>query len=318
MRRREPRGGGIVLLLLAFGCGSDPAAESAREPVASSENQPPVVLEIRLEPREPAAGERLRAIVRAHDPDADPVRLTFAWKISGWEQPETGPAIDLEDVRRGHIVSVEVTPHDGRSAGEPVEASVQVRNRRPVITELQLEPKGRVSRGERVTASAAGRDPDGDEIEFRYQWTVNGQPTYEEGPGIDTAALERGDRLQVTVYASDGAHQSVPVFSSVVEVENGNPEILSTPSGFGEDGVFRYQVEARDPEGDRSLRYVLRQAPQGMTLNPVLGELVWQPAASQAGNHTVILAVEDSQGAATLQSFELDVAIDAPPAAPAK
>ena len=33
--------------------------------------------------------------------------------------------------------------------------------RRPVITELELEPKGHVSRGERVTASAAGRDPDG-------------------------------------------------------------------------------------------------------------------------------------------------------------
>ena len=72
-------------------------------------------------------------------------------------------------------------------------------------------------------------------------------------------------------------------------------------------------MKARDPEGDRSLRYQLRKGPEGMTINPVLGELRWLPRAEQAGVHPVEIAVLDSRGATAVQVFELTVGAGAPP-----
>jgi hypothetical protein len=97
------------------------------------------------------------------------------------------------------------------------------------------------------------------------------------------------------------------VESAVVRVANAAPEIVSRPEMAWVNGTFRYQVEARDPDGDRSLRFRLLEAPTGMRLDPVLGELSWKPTPEQAGSHVVDLAVEDPQGASVAQRFELTV-----------
>jgi hypothetical protein len=159
-------------------------------------------------------------------------------------------------------------------------------------------------------------DPDGDSVEFRYRWTVN-QATVEtpEEASFPTVGLSPGDEIRVQVVASDGESESDAVWSGVLLVGNGAPEIVSTPSAVASGQPFRYRVEARDPEGDRSLRYQLRKGPEGMSLNPVLGELHWQPRADQTGTHQVEIAVEDSRGARVVQAFELNVG--SPPAAPA-
>jgi len=41
----------------------------------------------------------------------------------------------------------------------------------------------------------------------------------------------------------------------------------------------------------------------------------WTPTESQTGVHPILVAVSDREGATTLQSFELNVQLDAPPAA---
>jgi hypothetical protein len=55
-----------------------------------------------------------------------------------------------------------------------------------------------------------------------------------------------------------------------------------------------------------------------MTINPVLGEVRWQPRGEQTGVHPAEIAVEDSHGGRSVQIFELTVGPSAnpPPAAP--
>ncbi|MEE9606993.1 MAG: putative Ig domain-containing protein, partial [Myxococcota bacterium] len=196
---------------------------------------------------------------------------------------------------------------DGTAESEPFRAETRVGNRRPLLRGLTLQPLGVISPGESVTAVANARDPDGDPLEFEYRWRVNGQRVDEDGPSLTTVGLDRGASIQVRVTASDGEADSGWIDSPIVQVGNAAPLITSAP-GTARAGVFRYTLEARDPEGDRNLRYRLVQGPEGMTVDPVLGEVVWRPRASQAGTHLVQVAVRDSDGASTVQEFEVDVA----------
>ena len=72
-------------------------------------------------------------------------------------------------------------------------------------------------------------------------------------------------------------------------------------------GLYRYMVEARDPEGDAPLRYELLQSPDGMRIDPYTGELQWRPVASQVGSHTIEIAVTDNRGSQSVQLFDLPI-----------
>jgi len=264
----------------------------------------------------------MRAIATARDPDGDRVSLRYRWTAAGRSLTGDGPEIQLGDLEKGDVVEVEVTASDGTWESEAVSAWVEVRNRRPVLVGVRLEPAPTLAPGEKLVAVAVGRDEDGDDLEYEYRWRVNGRPVDVDGPSFDTKGLGQGDEIQVRVTANDGESDSDPVESIVVSVGNASPEILSDPTGFREDGLFVYTVEARDPDGDRNLRYSLRKAPEGMRVDAVLGEVTWRPTAEQAGRHTVELVVEDRDGASTMQRFELEVALadeesQPKPAAPA-
>jgi hypothetical protein len=193
------------------------------------------------------------------------------------------------------------------------ESASETGNRPPRIAGLQILP-GLELRGENVQARAQAEDPDGDPVEVRYTWRVNGEQVEAEGPSFSTLSLQRGDTVQVQVVANDGRADSEPVDSPLLTVENGAPRILSKPAPPGPDGAFRYQVSAEDPEGEAALRYRLAKAPEGMTITPFGGLVEWRPRPDQTGVHAVQIVVEDAGGAASHQGFELTTA---PPAAPA-
>jgi hypothetical protein len=302
---------GVASFGIACGGDSSELEQTLEEPApseVSGADQPPVIQHLRLEPAEPLAGDRVRAQVMARDPEGERVELVYRWSVAGELQAEDGSELQLGDVSRGDRIEVEVTATDG-SWETQASTSVEVRNRRPVMVGVRLDPSPSVARGQKLVAMAVGQDEDGDSIEYRYEWRVNGRPVEEGGPALDTAELKRGDEIQLHVRANDGESDSDPVESIVVQIANANPEILSDPTGFREDGVFAYTIEARDPDGDRNLRYSLPSAPEGMRVDSILGKVTWRPTPEQAGKHTVEVVVTDPQGAWTLQRFELDVAL---------
>ena len=317
---------GGACLGIAIACGGGEPAPPIEQSIGglaeapAQENRAPRIERLRIEPAEPMPGDRLRAIATVRDPDGDRTTLAFRWVLAGRELPESGAEVELREVGKGAPIEVWATASDGRAQSEPVRATAEVANRRPVLQNVALQPVGSVLPGQDATALPIASDPDGDPLEFRFRWTVNEAPIPDQdAASLPTAGLAPGDRIRVQVVASDGDGESDAAWSGVLLVGNAAPEIVSTPSGVAAGEPFRYVVEARDPEGDRSLRYQLRKGPDGMTINPVLGEVRWQPRPDQAGVHPVEIAVEDSAGARAVQVFELTVGQGStpPPAAPA-
>lgn len=161
-------------------------------------------------------------------------------------------------------------------------------------------------------------DPDGDHIDLDVVWFVNGAPASRGELTFDPSHQKRGDSVHVEVTPHDGKIAGATAESGHIGIQNAAPLITSQPPSTMPGGVYRYMVEAKDPEGDAPIRFELLQRPDGMRLDPYNGELTWRPSADQAGEHTVEIAVQDPSGARSTQEFVLPItAPAAPPASPA-
>lgn len=195
------------------------------------------------------------------------------------------------------------------AAGESAQrrAAASVGNAAPRVLGVVFDPPDAVASGQDLTAQPQGVDDDGDEIEWSYRWSVNGRDLAESGPLLTSDQLRRGDTIVLRVVASDGVDESEPWESEPVKVGNAPPSITSTPGPLGEDGVFRYDVTAEDPDGDDAFSFRLAEAPDGMTIGANDGALRWQPGPDLAGRHAVEVEVVDVYGGRGTQTFELEL-----------
>jgi hypothetical protein len=76
----------------------------------------------------------------------------------------------------------------------------------------------------------------------------------------------------------------------------------STEASCGQ--PYRFQPVV---QGEAPFRYTLVEAPEGMTVNAETGLLEWLPLRKQAGQHAVVLRVEDARGATTDWRISIDV-----------
>ena len=159
-------------------------------------------------------------------------------------------------------------------------------------------------------------DPDGDDVTLEIVWVVNGEPTAQGERTFDPTAHRRGDEIHVEVTPHDGKVAGSTSESGHIELANAAPTITSQPPASMHDGVYRYVVEAKDPENDSPIRYELAKSPDGMRIDPFNGELTWRPSASQAGEHTVEIVVSDDRGGKSTQEFVLPI-MGPPGSAPA-
>ena len=308
-----------VLALLGAGCGGSEAIVPARTASAVEaddgewvENAIPVIEWVRLEPEAPAAGANIQARVRVDDPDGDEIELGFAWKLNGRPARTAGPTLALGNTLKGDTVSVTVTASDGWDESDPVTVQALVGNAPPVLQSIAFDPLGTIHRGQPVSARPIAQDPDGDPVEFEYTWWVNERELSDRSDVLDTTRLRRGDEVRVRVVATDGYSRSNEVMSQPIRVENSPPKIVSAPANAGDGDVYRYHVKAEDPDGDRRLRFRLEEAPPGMTIDPISGELVWTPPASAVGTHSVAVVVDDLQGGVAEQRFSVVIGEEEP------
>jgi hypothetical protein len=110
------------------GDGGEETAPAAGEPVVHpapgssaavkrAGNQPPVVHRVTIEPRDPASGENVTAIVEAEDPNGDEISFQYEWRIKGRAAGADEPRLLLLGASRSDAVEVVVTPRDpGRRA----------------------------------------------------------------------------------------------------------------------------------------------------------------------------------------------------------
>jgi hypothetical protein len=303
----------------ALACGSgDPAApapsgqsilantEAAAEGVAASSNAP-VIENVLLSPKVPLPGTEIRAVVEASDSDGDALRYRYVWSHNGREVSSGDKAaVFLVDLKKGDRIEVSVTASDGRLESQPFIARSKTGNRAPVLSAVSLDPFGDVRAGEVIDATPHASDPDNDSLDFTYRWLVNDRKAGRDR-SLDTSGLKRGDKVQVQVVADDGRDQSREVTSPVLMLGNSPPLITQLPAARFDDGTFQYTFVAKDPDGDRHLRFFLEKGPTGMRMDAIGGVLTWTPTPSQAGVHPIEVGVKDGKGEGTTFTFELTV-----------
>jgi hypothetical protein len=293
-------------------------AAKAAQPAASVTNRPPEIRSLSFSPPVPVSEGALEARVDASDPDGNLVQFLMTWKLNGRVIEEGArSAIQLPALERGDRIELTVVANDGTLESEPRTISARFDNRPPEITFLYVTPQNKkIRRGDVLTAVPEASDPEDDRLEYSYLWRVNGAEAGTERQ-LDTRDLRRGDKVTVEVKANDGFLESAPRTTLPIVLENSPPVIAQMPKLEHQGGTLAYQFEAEDPEGDRNLRFFLKDAPEGMEIDAITGRLTWTPSAEQAGKHIVHVGVKDSEGDASLFDWEVSVSASDAPAAPA-
>lgn len=228
---------------------SDGLVDGARlsSPVVPVSGRPPTLDGLRLEPAAPTARDTVDVVLLgARDPDGDPVRVDLVWQADG-EVVHEGATLPPRRVRRGQVLRVEATPHDGALRGPTVAEAVAVGNSAPQIVDLDLSS---TRAGPRLVATAVVDDPDGDDVDVDFSWVIDGVaagvgPVLEPPGGLIAGQVvvleavphdgtDAGAALRTTVEIADGQ----PVVDVGVRVVSWAPH---TPPAC--------EVEAVDPEG---------------------------------------------------------------------
>jgi hypothetical protein len=188
--------------------GGGPAATMTPAPApgateVSPINSPPAILSLKLEPAPVFVGTSVKAVVEKADPQNDPVMLDFVWEKNG--ETLSGAVLDELDTTgmlRGDVLTVIVTPFDGKVKGESKRSRpVTLLNRPPEILSL---PAPTIIEGV-FTYAVKATDPDGDKLNFALEEAPpgmkidvdSGQAEWLVPPGFDGKA-------QVKIVVSDG------------------------------------------------------------------------------------------------------------------
>ncbi len=154
-------------------------------------------------------------------------------------------------------------------------------------------------------------DPDGDLLSISL---VDGPEGMVLNPDtFEVTWTPTSDQLviyDVTLRVTDGrggiAEQKFSVLT-LLEAGNAPPLIVSSPETkvyLGADYV--YQVEAVDPDADE-LTYELVSGPEGLTIDPITGEIIGTFDAIGGEKSSVTVQVKDGRGGVDTQSFDLNI-----------
>lgn len=157
-----------------------------------------------------------------------------------------------------------------------------------------------------LTVTPVAADADGDTVGFRYAWSINGQGAPENSPTLRGDSFRRGDRIVVTVTPYDGDGEGLVFIGEPLIVPNARPVFVSAPPQEFRGETYVYRAEGADPDGD-VLAYSLASAPAGMTIDERTGMITWKIGREQAGRHSVEVVARDQEGAKAFQRYTLSI-----------
>lgn len=287
---------GAVLLILTAGC-------TGKQTGGEKGPSVPSLMDVAIFPDRPKVGEPIEARVDVRSDPGVQVSLVYQWLRNGNPVPGAVSRIfDSKGSRKGDQISVRVQLEGQK--GQVESPKVALINTPPKILSVSVSP-GKPLLGQDLTALVNAEDQDGDRLSYRYQWVKNSQ----EVPGATQASFpgaqtQRGDQMAVRVVAADDQDTSEAARSLPVTVAGQPPVIISQPPAAPpQQGVFSYQVVARDPQGG-PVTYSLISGPQGMTLDPGTGLLTWTLPEAKGSAYSVVVRASDSDGF-TDQAFTL-------------
>ena len=157
-------------------------------------------------------------------------------------------------------------------------------------------------------------DPETDPVQYTWTFimrpanstaTLSGSQTttpsfVPDQPGRYIAQLSGTDS-----HAVAGTPDTVTIF---VSLGDRAPAIISTPPTSATAGqLFRYDIDAFEPDAGDVLTFSLDTLPPGMTIDPTTGLIAWTPSEGQAGPQQVVARVRDAGGLFATQPFTIQV-----------
>ncbi|WP_163697194.1 putative Ig domain-containing protein [Adonisia turfae] len=214
------------------------------------------------------------------------------------------PAIDQIGI---HDVILRVQDGNGGVDLQAFQVTVS-NNSAPVITS---HPLGPTIANTLYQYDVDAEDADGDTLTYSLLANPDGT-TIDETSGLlswtpnDNNFGDNFIRIQVTDGQGGIDTQSftLPVIASAAV--NNSPSIANAPREFislGND--FAFQIEATDPDND-PLTYRLTEAPEGMIIDEN-GLITWPATATQLGDYSFTVEVEDGRGLGVRVSYDLSV-----------
>lgn len=180
-----------------------------------------LIRSIQLTPPQPTRRDTLRAEVIPAVSDAGRLAYTYTWKVNDQIIPDaTGDALDLANLRRMDLVSVNVTPYDGEKAGFAVNSPLIAIY--SVAPSLELKTMGRkIKAGEPLVLQLSSIHPETEEVTFSLESPSLPGMTIDSKTGKITWILQPGQEgtMQFGASVSDTETKVTRVF----DVNIGNP-----------------------------------------------------------------------------------------------
>jgi len=243
-------------------------------------------------------GETLIFLVRASDPDGDPVVYIASLLPAGAAFfKETGkfkwtPYFDQEGEYR-----VIFSASDGKAVSSvTVRIRVLNTNRPPT---LKVEGSPVAFEGGEMALALVGWDPDEDPLVFDFAPALRGAVLYPHGttatwvwrPDYDQAG---GYRVIFTVIDVSDPPLAASVSQDLVVFNTNRPPALSGLADrmISEGQVLDFWLTAADPDVN-NVTYAAGPMPRGSTLNVNTGEFFWVPDYDQAGDYPLTVTATD-------------------------
>jgi hypothetical protein len=301
----------ISIMFLLIGCGKEKGIEKEGSNKKDLKDlSMPEILSAKIIPEMATKMSDIKVIVDGNRLNQKGVVIHYQWKKNGEDiEGATNSHLSPENFSKGDKLSVIIIPSKDGKEGKPFESrTVIVHNSPPTIKGIALIPDV-IFRGSRVQAKVDAEDPDGDEISFTYQWILNGKELVDQkGDTLEGVDLKRGDKVSVRVMASDGEIECEPIVSRTLIVQNSPPKIHSNPPPFAKDGgIYQYNVEATDPDGDPIQFSLGPSAPHGMVIDAKTGVIQWKIPAGTNRDYRIEIFADDGNGGRSVQRYILMV-----------
>jgi hypothetical protein len=251
---------------------------------------------IELIPAEATKNSMLNLIVHG----AEPANTRVIWLVNGSPVANNSSTqFNPANIKKGDVVQAKAIDQ----GKEVLSNIVPIKNSPPELSNAKFTMNDPSSPG-KLSVAVSGRDADGDEVTYLYEWTKNGEPAGKDK--TIASSIKRGDQISVKITPFDGEAYGRPAILNM-EVKNLPPVFAQEESKLSFKGhVCTTQIRATDPDGD-TLTYSLKEAPPGMTIDPATGVMTWNVPPDFEGKVSFTACVNDGHGGETLKTFHFEV-----------
>ena len=189
----------------------DTAESSQASPGKSSGN-----VKLRILPENPNTMDCLSMVI-----EGQPGRPGIRWKVNGeLLENQTSNRLCGDFFKRDDLVTAEVGTNDAGAS-----ASVTIGNALPRVSDLSATPE-QVFAGMSLTVTPTAEDADGDDVDFTYQWLINGadDPLLTEAT-LPENSFTKGDTIQVLIVPNDFFDDGPTYESYAMEIPNAAPQV---------------------------------------------------------------------------------------------